>query len=783
MKREEFILSALLHRIAKTYTSVFNLYGYTPVKDTLYQNLIQKAELWSSSGQAPQDSIPKYYLHSVLGELNAQKSEHTFEPVKITLQQSFFPKNNNKQSNYTHFEKLIQEFFEKANLLPRENLALFIENCTNLLHKYTVTIPCGIPELSDVSLYDHSRMTAAIATCLYDYVTEYQKNEVQESDKPVLFLGGSISGIQKYIYNIISKFATKNLKGRSFFLQLLVDSVIEKLLYELKLFHTNIVYASGGGFYLLVPNTENTKKTINEVEKLVSDAIFREFGTQLLLNIAFTELSYTEISGQNNALSQKWTELIDKLNRKKGLKYVSKLVTEYTYFFEETEQGGLLKKDVITNQEISTKDLNNNRVYEITEEDILQQPVKEIDYQKKYVLELTKQQIDLGKYLRQTRYIVQSTQVIEWKKTPLHYQNPMNLGIHWYFFDELPTVPEGVPFTLIQFNNPDDFNKTKWNSPADVVYSFAFYGGNQAPVRSDNWHVPKNFNDLAGDEKDSFKRLGILRMDVDNLGNTFTQGLGKYATFARYSALSRSLDYFFKGYINTIWKSKSDFEKWIYIVYAGGDDLFIVGKWDKVIEFAEAVRTEFKKWACHNPKLTLSAGVSIVTAKYPILKAADTAGEAEEKAKNHKVNGQQKNAICILDIPLNWEHEFPLVKELKDTLSQWLKQEKLPKGFLHKIQTFYQMSIIQRKSKENESWRWIMSYDFKRALDRKKDDSVKIFITDLKNSILTNTYKGKKISSSYSFLELLNLSARWAELELKNDVNFKPSNTKNYEYI
>lgn len=785
MKREEFILAALLHRIEKTYTNASTRCGYTRAKDAVYQNMIQKAELWASGGQVPQNSIPKHYLHSVLEKLNTQKSEYSFEPVKMTLQKSFFPKKNNKQPNYTDFERLIEKFFEEANLLPRENLALFIENCTNLLHKYTVTIPCGIPELSDVSLYDHCRMTAAIATCLYDYVTEYQKNEVEESDNPILFLRGSISGIQKYIYSIISKFATKNLKGRSFFLQLLIDSVIEKLLYELKLFHTNIVFASGGGFYLLVPNTEKIKKIINEVEEFVSDAIFREFRTDLLLNIAFIELSYTDFTGKNNILDKKWTELIDKVNHKKLLKYVSKLSTEYAYFFEETEQGGLLKKDVITNQEISTKDFNNNKVYEITEEDISQQPVKETDYQKKYVLELTKQQIDLGGCLRQTNYIIQSMQAIEWKDIlPLHHQNPINLGVHWYFFDKLPIVPTHISCTLIEFNKPDTFHKIKWNSPANnIVYSFTFYGGNQAPVSSNNLYVPKNFNDLAGDEKDSFKRLGILRMDVDNLGNIFMQGLGQYKTFARYSALSRSLDYFFKGYINTIWKSVSDFEKWTYIVYSGGDDLFIVGRWDKAIELAETIRIEFKEWVCNNPILTLSAGVSIVPAKYPILKAADTAGEAEEKAKNHIYKGQEKNAICILDMPLNWDCEFVIVKKLKNTLSEWLREEKLPKGFLHKIQTFYKMSIIQRKNKQNQSWKWIMSYDFKRISDREKDGSpVKSFINELKDSILTNNYEHKKINSSYSFLELLNLSARWAELELKNDVKPENLNIKNYEY-
>jgi len=158
----------------------------------------------------------------------------------------------------------------------------------------------------------------------------------------------------------------------------------------------------------------------------------------------------------------------------------------------------------------------------------------------------------------------------------------------------------------------------------------------------------------------------------------------------------------------------------------------------------------------------------MVTAKFPLLKAAHLSGEAEDIAKKHVSNGQEKNAICVLDVPLNWENEFPQVQKLKHELVQNLNSEVLPRGFLHKIQTLYNMSVEQKKHKQNESWQWIMAYDFARIKERKKNDtSLKNFLDTLQKHILTNNVK----NTNYTYLELLNVAARWAELETKNEKN------------
>ena len=55
---------------------------------------------------------------------------------------------------------------------------------------------------------------------------------------------------------------------------------------------------------------------------------------------------------------------------------------------------------------------------------------------------------------------------------------------------------------------------------------------------------------------EGIKRIGVLRADVDNLGQTFVAGFaGKYATLSRTAALSRQLSIFFKYYIRSILKN------------------------------------------------------------------------------------------------------------------------------------------------------------------------------------------------------------------------------------
>ena len=165
------------------------------------------------------------------------------------------------------------------------------------------------------------------------------------------------------------------------------------------------------------------------------------------------------------------------------------------------------------------------------------------------------------------------------------------------------------------------------------------------------------FSELS--EGKGIKRLGIIRADIDDLGKTFVSGFsetggGKYETISRTSALSAKLSEFFKLRINYI-LSHGNFSvtgektgaRNAAVVYSGGDDLFVVGRWDDIIGFAIDLHDSFERFS--QGTLTISAGIGIFDDKFPIYAMADRTGALEDKAKRNKYNGKSKNSVALFD--------------------------------------------------------------------------------------------------------------------------------------
>ena len=118
-----------------------------------------------------------------------------------------------------------------------------------------------------------------------------------------------------------------------------------------------------------------------------------------------------------------------------------------------------------------------------------------------------------------------------------------------------------------------------------------------------------------------------MRADIDNLGATFISGIPeKYNSISRTATLSRQLSLFFKYELNHLLENYQ-----ITTIYSGGDDLFLIGAWDDIIEASVYINDKFKKFTLG--KLTMSAGVGMFSGKYPVSKMAFETGLLEEAAK------------------------------------------------------------------------------------------------------------------------------------------------------
>lgn len=791
--------------------------------DNALQDWFEKAQKYACGGEVKHNQNQKN-LQSIFDGLgkDAKPQGYYFEAKELSLQDFNFPK---KESEITQIKDVLTKFktdFEQIKAF--ENKA-FAETCLALLEKYFCYVPCGVVGLEEVSLFDYIKSVAGFMVCL-------QNSEI-DKEKPFLLIGGDISGIQAFIYDIISTDASKNLKGRSFYLQLLVDSVIRKILKELELFSANIVYASGGGFYILAPNTKEIIGKLENLEEEISNAIFKTHKTAFSLAIAWEKMSSKTILEDNliinpDAKEEKdrktvWDTLIQRINQKQKRKHQHQILTDFDKFFSDKgiEVGGNQERDAITGEELDLKKI----IYEITDDGnkkISQEAVeKNQDRSRKFISEITKDQIELGQELKDFEFLVSSVDEINIAGNPrsINFYNPCDLGIYYCFLNlkELGQLDFGNNKLTIQCINKveEQLLASFQNSPH--TYIFSFYGGNKYPTikvknkKGYEFEAPKTFSEMAGqkDEEDNrkyvskfeepqYKRLGVLRMDVDGLGSVFSKGefaknesqKSPKLTFSKYAALSRSLDYFFKGYLNEIWKQSNDFRENTQIIYSGGDDLFIVGRWDYLIEFAEEIQKKFECWTCQNPKLGISGGIEVVPPKYPIAKAAKQSEEFEKASKNHQYPNKEelektnpkkepdweKNAICFLDEkkPLHWENEFKKVKALKEQLQDFVKKTE-NNSILQRIQAFDIQRKFQIEKDLTHSWRWLLAYDFARFRDRVKgknlqDDEIKALkerINQYKASIFCNTYEGNSLNkiSNYEFIELLALAARWAELE------------------
>lgn len=690
-------------------------------------------------------------LYSVFNKINNGNYQAAFSLNGLSLENGdIFPKEIKTSAdgvNQEKYKQLWEKFIGEFNNLPTDSFDGFAESLIYLLKKYTWCIPSNTMDMANVSLFEHLKTTAAFADCLYLYYIDHKEDFIFNNNrltltndvKPVLLLGGDISGIQKFIYNISSRKAAVSLKGRSFYVQLLIDSVIQRILTHPDINCTigQVVYSSGGKFYMLLPNTEKVKKAISELRSAFEKELWDEQYGQIALNLDYVAFSFDSTSKiinfdgceQDSKIGNLWKALADKLTAGKNHKFKSMLINNYGNMFEPQNVPGTVC--AVTGIEgecvrIEPNDSETLVLKSVEEQAWLGKALKGMDYL------LTYKESDNSKYLSN--------------------RSKCNLGIlqtYNYLFNKEELINDDADFRRI---TSADVSRVKMINKLNfldaqikgqkVSYGFQFYGGNQQAQLNGN---DKTFEELAGNEY-----LGILRMDVDNLGTIFIEGLPNEAkNFAAYSTMSFLLDYFFSGYLNTIRNSEA-FKDDVNILYSGGDDVFAIGKWDKLIDFAEEVQTNFAKFVGRKD-ISISAGIVFVNSKYAIAKAAQLAGDAEDNAKGYKLNGKFKNAISIFGESISWDEEFDFVKKYKDTFVSLINDHNMPRSILHRL-----MSLCDKMRRGEVSYMWQTAYFLKR------------FSSDKDNSEITNFCKKLKILlCNKREFELVAIAARWAELKLR----------------
>lgn len=571
-------------------------------------------------------------LESVFNILNGNHQKYTYLPKMLEVEQGInYPQESKREFDKQFYEEVAGKI--KENIEKREFNSENINSLLEVLEETCSYVPSSTnrSELSDISLYDHVKMTAAIATCIYHYleynhISNYKevlfKNAKEFYAKDIFCMYSmDISGIQDFIYTIASKDALKTLRSRSFYIEIMMQHILDELCDKLEISRANIIYNGGGQCYILVPNTDKCIKEIERYEEEINGWLKKHFSTALYIGGGICKCNSNNLKNiPEGSYSDIYRTLSNEISNKKMCRYSAKDIKAFNS----------IQYDSYERECVVCKRLGNvNKLGECHYCEGIKKMSKDILYAKFFVVTDDRNigylELPGDKYLSAYSDEKDIKEIIDRKDfIRVYSSNKMNNGygiaknlwIGNYKVDEMSTFDE---------------------------YEKASYGA---------------------------KRLAVYRADVDDLGITFINGFkqnnGKYETLSRTATLSRQLTLFFKQHINYI-LSNPEYSlvanrrptRNISIVYSGGDDIFVVGAWNDVMEFAVDLENTFKKFTQNT--LSLSGGIGLYKSGYPISSMAKEVEELENAAKNidkerdFNINIKEKDAICLFEKNLSYK--------------------------------------------------------------------------------------------------------------------------------
>lgn len=335
-----------------------NLASYHHNPSTVLQLLIQQAD-WYSSGMdrtnADEELIEieggKYNyrftrLRPIFEEIELDKHKakqnykYEIKPLKMAKTE-LFPKKITElhpepgKDLWKEYKDLWDRFENEIKGIKASNFYYLIDSYLSLLEKYTWSIPSSTNDMPDISLFDHLKTTAAIASCLYRYHenVQFSKETIKDkSEDKFILLGGDLSGIQNYIFDLTHvnlKKVSKTLRGRSFYLSALTKVLVTKILFENGLTSANCLMESGGRFILLLPKSNQTIEYLEQLERELGEWCMNEFYGELMVgldwSISLNGYDFFKNGGEENSFSKKIDELNHKLEVKKLQKYSFKI--------------------------------------------------------------------------------------------------------------------------------------------------------------------------------------------------------------------------------------------------------------------------------------------------------------------------------------------------------------------------------------------------------------------------------------------------------------------------
>ncbi|MBI9072360.1 MAG: type III-A CRISPR-associated protein Cas10/Csm1 [Melioribacteraceae bacterium] len=648
LKFKEYILPILNNSESAFETSKLIIGGHHSKIENDFIAIVKEADHLSASERVefsePESDLHQKWSHKFLSSLfskiflnNPDNKSLRYYEQKLLSKKDYkilipeFDNENDVKSdghkyNNSDFENFSEQLIDVFSFYKEEeDFTILINLLLVLFEKYLWSVPDFTgSDLTDISLYNHSKDVAGIAHAIY---------KSDKSDTRLNLVIGDIPGIQKYIFNVAYKKPAKILRGRSIYVQILTRQFASIMLEELGLTDANLIMLAGGKFYIISQHSNNFEDCYNKAVGRIEKYLIENFNYQLSFSSAYNSFNYQQLKTKDDPLS--FGDIIDEASYK--------LLQKRNQQFKQV----LFNNDKFTHD----KFVLDYKYIEATESDKVKCAVTGIPIKQNRRKDIEGEQVDkqVANEFKIGSLVTKNNVIVEFNRD---YSEVFDVK-------ELNEYKPGENTKRILLNPDLEELLNSNNLRKDILRNTNIIEvANYCSMGNDK--TVMDFEKME-EHNNGAEFMTLIKGDVDNLGLIMSSGLvndnANMTAISRTTTLSNHLKYFFSYSLNGF------LEKWengkvekqiedncktdqkVYTVFAGGDDLMLIAPQSSSLKLVNEFNKIFNEFVCENPEVHISYSLTNFKHNTPIRLVADMAEENQEKIKQHFKNFELANSI------------------------------------------------------------------------------------------------------------------------------------------
>jgi CRISPR-associated protein Csm1 len=599
-------------------------------------------------GQLPAGEARRRRLAPILARVRREGAVPPREPSHLPLRQLSFriadldpaPGDGPASADLARDEYLhgLWDEVESGLAALPADARLALPGALALLERLGSRVPAAPAEAhADVSLYDHSRLAAALATALYIEVVEprgeadrglAKELDAQDAARFQLY-AGELRGGDGLFAGLSPAVGPAALTGRSAWLCLLTDALAGSVLSALDLPATSLLYTAGTRFLLLLPH--GAAGRLSAIASEIDLAMLEIGRGRLAYAWGAAPMALSDLGGAR--LSERWAVLEAEVESSRQRPF-----------------GDLLTRSHGHESLFGLGDLPRGRCAACGDD-------------------LVAPDIQCGACVRYEALGRAAARARAFARTPFEAQarteralrdaglRPAGsvgfapLGVAYLALSELPEGPHSLePQVTLLATAPE---------PAPGV---GLRVGLAPPPRRGGEAPCATLASVAR----GARRWGVLMADLDDLAGILERGFPEgERSLARTLALSRAVHHFFAGYAASL----SVRDDAVHVVRTGGDALWAVAPWDHLPGLALSLRDALHRFAGGNATLGLCAGIAVAPETVPVGEVLAEAAAKLRRGKAHtRLDDRRKDAVYLLGASLAWA-DAALAAEMAQALA------------------------------------------------------------------------------------------------------------------